>query len=282
MALFKGSRNHSATSLPHPRREVRSGRMHAGRPVAGRGRAPVGREPGHRTGQAQRRPAAVRRHRARPLRRRSRRDSTAAIAEVTGVPAVDTEGDRAPRRDAKDLLDEQIVREHCVIADRRGGRPRSWCSPPTRRRRAGRPSRPRPSARCGGLVADPATVRTFIDRSTAPTPTSTASSQAFEVDDDQQQASPPPPPRSTSTTRRPSSSSSAGSSARRCATAAPTSTSSRSTSGCASGSASTATSSRRSACRIGVHAALISRLKIMSGDEHRREAAPAGRPVLDR
>ncbi len=91
-----------------------------------------------------------------------RNEIAKAIAEVTEVALLDSKAIELPDN-AKEFLDEKIVRAHCVIAiAEEGGSLVVIAADPTPARRraveaaAGRPIR--------WTVADPATIRTFIDR----------------------------------------------------------------------------------------------------------------------
>lgn len=84
-----------------------------------------------------------------------------AISQATGVPAVDTKGIVIPE-ELREALDEPIVRRHCAVAvAEEGGTLVLLCADPTPARReqlesaAGRPVKL--------FVSDPMTVRTFID-----------------------------------------------------------------------------------------------------------------------
>lgn len=84
-----------------------------------------------------------------------------AISQATGVPAVETKGIEIPA-ELREALDEQVVRRHCAVAvAEEGGTLVLLCADPTPARReqlesaAGRPVKL--------FVSDPMTVRTFID-----------------------------------------------------------------------------------------------------------------------
>ncbi len=84
-----------------------------------------------------------------------------AISQATGVPAVETKGIVIPE-ELREALDEQVVRRHCAVAvAEEGGTLVLLCADPTPARReqlesaAGRPVKL--------FVSDPMTVRTFID-----------------------------------------------------------------------------------------------------------------------
>jgi type IV pilus assembly protein PilB len=84
-----------------------------------------------------------------------------AISQATGVPAVETKGIEIPA-ELREALDEEVVRRHCAVAvAEEGGTLVLLCADPTPSRReqleraAGRPVKL--------FVSDPMTVRTFID-----------------------------------------------------------------------------------------------------------------------
>ena len=109
-----------------------------------------------------------------------------AIADVTEVPALDSKAIALPDN-AKGFLDEKIVRANCVIGIAEEGNAIVVISAdptPSRRRAveaaAGRPIR--------WTVADPATIRTFIDRTYRADDEIGRLVKAFEVGDDQSKA----------------------------------------------------------------------------------------------
>ena len=106
-----------------------------------------------------------------------------AVAEVTQVAPLDSKAIELPAN-AKEFLDEKIVRAHCVIgiADDNGTLVVIAADPSPARRRlveaaAGRPVR--------WTVADPATIRTFIDRTYRADDEIDKLVRTFEVGDDQ-------------------------------------------------------------------------------------------------
>ena len=106
-----------------------------------------------------------------------------AIAAVTEVALLDSKSIELPDN-AKDFLDEKIVRAHCVIAiAEEGGAIVVIAADPTPARRraveaaAGRPVR--------WTVADPATIRTFIDRTYRANDEIEKLVRVFEIGDDQ-------------------------------------------------------------------------------------------------
>ena len=106
-----------------------------------------------------------------------------AIAVVTEVALLDSKSIELPDN-AKDFLDEKIVRAHCVIGiAEEGGAIVVIAADPTPARRraveaaAGRPVR--------WTVADPATIRTFIDRTYRANDEIEKLVRVFEVGDDQ-------------------------------------------------------------------------------------------------
>ncbi|MEO8266126.1 MAG: ATPase, T2SS/T4P/T4SS family, partial [Ilumatobacteraceae bacterium] len=106
-----------------------------------------------------------------------------AIAMVTEVALLDSKSIELPDN-AKDFLDEKIVRAHCVIgiAEEGGAIVVIAADPSPARRRlveaaAGRPVR--------WTVADPATIRTFIDRTYRANDEIEKLVRVFEVGDDQ-------------------------------------------------------------------------------------------------
>src|SRR3954469_12735805 len=109
-----------------------------------------------------------------------------AISEVTEIPALDSKAIELPDN-AKDFLDERVVRANCVIAvaDDNGTLVVIAADPTAARRRtveaaAGRPVR--------WTVADPATIRTFIDRTYRANDEIDRLVKQFEVGDDQSKA----------------------------------------------------------------------------------------------
>ena len=106
-----------------------------------------------------------------------------AIAAVTEVALLDSKSIELPDN-AKDFLDEKIVRAHCVIgiAEEGGAIVVIAADPSPARRRlveaaAGRPVR--------WTVSDPATIRTFIDRTYRANDEIEKLVRVFEVGDDQ-------------------------------------------------------------------------------------------------
>jgi type IV pilus assembly protein PilB len=109
-----------------------------------------------------------------------------AIARVTQVPLIDSKAIELPDN-AKDFLDEKIVRAHCVIAiAEEGGTLVVIAADPTVARKraveaaAGRPVR--------WTISDPTTIRTFIDRTYRADDEIGRLVQSFEVGDDQNKA----------------------------------------------------------------------------------------------
>jgi type IV pilus assembly protein PilB len=109
-----------------------------------------------------------------------------AIAEVTEVALLDSKGIELPEN-AKDFLDEKIVRAHCVIgiAEEDGVLVVIAADPSPARRRAVEGAAGR-SVRW--TVADPATIRTFIDRVYRANDEIDRLVKVFEVGDDQSKA----------------------------------------------------------------------------------------------
>ncbi|MEY2401412.1 MAG: type pilus assembly protein PilB, partial [Ilumatobacteraceae bacterium] len=109
-----------------------------------------------------------------------------AIAEVTEVALLDSKAIELPDN-AKDFLDEKIVRAHCVIgvADEDGTIVVIAADPSPPRRRAVEAAAGRPLR---WTVADPATIRTFIDRTYRANDEIERLVKVFEVGDDQSKA----------------------------------------------------------------------------------------------
>ncbi|MEP7047894.1 MAG: ATPase, T2SS/T4P/T4SS family, partial [Ilumatobacteraceae bacterium] len=109
-----------------------------------------------------------------------------AIAEVTETALLDSKGIELPDN-AKGLLDEKIVRAHCVIAikEEDGTLVVIAADPSPGRRRAVEAAAGRPIR---WTVADPATIRTFIDRTYRANDEIDRLVKAFEVGDDQSKA----------------------------------------------------------------------------------------------
>ncbi len=86
----------------------------------------------------------------------------AAVSQATGIPAADGES-LDPARDTTGLIDEAIARTHCVIAiaEENGGLVVLAADPTPARRKAVEAATKRPIR---WMVADPTTIRTFIDR----------------------------------------------------------------------------------------------------------------------
>ena len=112
-----------------------------------------------------------------------RAELTKAIAEVTEVHALDSKAIALPDN-AKDLLDEKIVRAHCVIAiaEEDGAIVVIAADPSPARRKAVEAAAGRPVR---WTVADPATIRTFIDRTYRADDEIERLVKGFEVGDDQ-------------------------------------------------------------------------------------------------
>jgi type IV pilus assembly protein PilB len=112
-----------------------------------------------------------------------RAELTAAIAEVTGMPAIDSKAITLPEG-SKGLLDEKIVRAHCVIpiAEEDGTLVVIGADPSPARRTAVEAAAGRPVR---WNVADPATIRTFIDRIYRANDEIERLVKTFEVGDDQ-------------------------------------------------------------------------------------------------
>jgi type IV pilus assembly protein PilB len=115
-----------------------------------------------------------------------RAELTQAIAEVTEVPAMDSKAILLPDN-AKELLDERIVRAHCVIgiAEENGAIVVIAADPSPARRRAVESAAGRAVR---WTVADPATIRTFIDRTYRADDEIDKLVRTFEVGDDQSKA----------------------------------------------------------------------------------------------
>ena len=255
MALFQKTKDSpDAPSLPAPRLEaapVVPGEaaaecMRVGQMLV-EGEQLTAREPGDRAVGRERRPAAVRRHRARSFGV-DRAELAKAVAEVTEVAAARHEGDRAarqrqglPRREDR----PRPLRDRHRRGGRNARRPRG--RPVAPRRRA--PSRPLPVDPCAGpSPTRPRSARSSTARYRADADIDRLV-KAFEVGDDQSKAG---GGRRRGQPRRPGPDRPARQPHRQPGDARPhvaTSTSSRSTTSCASGSASTVTWSRRSACR---------------------------------
>ncbi len=109
-----------------------------------------------------------------------------AIAEVTEVALLDSKAIELPDN-AKDFLDEKIVRAHCVIgiAEEEGAIVVIAADPTPARRRAVEAAAGRPVR---WTVADPATIRTFIDRVYRANDEIERLVKVFEVGDDQSKA----------------------------------------------------------------------------------------------
>jgi type IV pilus assembly protein PilB len=109
-----------------------------------------------------------------------------AIAEVTEVALLDSKAIQLPDN-AKDFLDEKIVRAHCVIgiAEEDGAIVVIAADPSPARRRAVEAAAGRPVR---WTVADPATIRTFIDRTYRADDEIGRLVKVFEVGDDQSKA----------------------------------------------------------------------------------------------
>ncbi|MEP7204494.1 MAG: GspE/PulE family protein, partial [Ilumatobacteraceae bacterium] len=106
-----------------------------------------------------------------------------AIAEVTEVGLLDSKSIELPEN-AKDFLDEKIVRAHCVIgiAEEDGTLVVIGADPSPPRRRLVESAAARPIR---WTVADPATIRTFIDRTYRANDEIEKLVKVFEVSDDQ-------------------------------------------------------------------------------------------------
>ena len=115
-----------------------------------------------------------------------RAELSKAIAEVTEVPALDSKALEVPEN-AKDFLDEKVVRANCVIgvAEENGALVVIAADPTATRRRAVEAAAGRPVR---WTVADPATIRTFIDRIYRANDEIDRLVKAFEVGDDQSKA----------------------------------------------------------------------------------------------
>jgi len=115
-----------------------------------------------------------------------RAELSKAIAEVTEVPALDSKALEVPEN-AKDFLDEKVVRANCVIgvAEENGALVVIAADPTAARRRAVEAAAGRPVR---WTVADPATIRTFIDRIYRANDEIDRLVKAFEVGDDQSKA----------------------------------------------------------------------------------------------
>jgi type IV pilus assembly protein PilB len=109
-----------------------------------------------------------------------------AIAEVTEVALLDSKAIELPEN-AKDFLEEKIVRAHCVIgiAEDGGALVVISADPTPARRRAVEAAAGRPVR---WTVADPATIRTFIDRIYRANDEIERLVKVFEVGDDQSKA----------------------------------------------------------------------------------------------
>jgi type IV pilus assembly protein PilB len=112
-----------------------------------------------------------------------RAELTKAIADVTEVDALDLKTIELPDN-AKEFLDEKIVRAHCVIgiAEEGGAIVVIAADPSPARRRAVEAAAGRPVR---WTVADPATIRTFIDRTYRANDDIERLVKTFEVGDDQ-------------------------------------------------------------------------------------------------
>jgi len=115
-----------------------------------------------------------------------RAELSKAIAEVTEVPALDSKALEVPDN-AKEFLDEKVVRANCVIgvAEENGALVVIAADPTAARRRAVEAAAGRPVR---WTVADPATIRTFIDRIYRANDEIDRLVKAFEVGDDQSKA----------------------------------------------------------------------------------------------
>jgi type IV pilus assembly protein PilB len=115
-----------------------------------------------------------------------RAELSRAIAEVTEVPALDSKALDVPDN-AKEFLDEKVVRANCVIgvAEENGALVVIAADPTAARRRAVEAAAGRPVR---WTVADPATIRTFIDRIYRANDEIDRLVKAFEVGDDQSKA----------------------------------------------------------------------------------------------
>jgi len=115
-----------------------------------------------------------------------RAELSRAIAEVTEVPALDSKALDVPDN-AKEFLDEKVVRANCVIgvAEENGALVVIAADPTAARRRAVEAAAGRPVR---WTVADPATIRTFIDRIYRANDEIDRLVRAFEVGDDQSKA----------------------------------------------------------------------------------------------
>ena len=115
-----------------------------------------------------------------------RAELSRAIAEVTEVPALDSKALEVPDN-AKEFLDEKVVRANCVIgvAEENGALVVIAADPTAARRRAVEAAAGRPVR---WTVADPATIRTFIDRIYRANDEIDRLVKAFEVGDDQSKA----------------------------------------------------------------------------------------------
>ena len=115
-----------------------------------------------------------------------RAELSKAIAEVTEVPALDSKALEVPDN-AKEFLDEKVVRANCVIgvAEENGALVVIAADPTATRRRAVEAAAGRPVR---WTVADPATIRTFIDRIYRANDEIDRLVRAFEVGDDQSKA----------------------------------------------------------------------------------------------
>jgi type IV pilus assembly protein PilB len=109
-----------------------------------------------------------------------------AVAEVTEIALLDSKAIELPDN-AKDFLDEKIVRAHCVIgiAEVEGAIVVISADPSPARRRAVEAAAGRPVR---WTVADPATIRTFIDRIYRADDEIERLVKVFEVGDDQSKA----------------------------------------------------------------------------------------------
>ena len=115
-----------------------------------------------------------------------RSEVATAISEVTGLPLADTRAIQVDP-DAVGILDEAIIRAHCVIpvAEEDGALVVLAADPTSQRRQVVEGAARRPVR---WMIADPATIRTFIDRTFRADADIDRLMKSFELTDDQSRA----------------------------------------------------------------------------------------------